>query len=507
MKIRDPRRTFLPAKTRGNRQLPPIFPPLATVYLDAPSRHPVLSAAILRAACALLDKKSCSTMPARISFTWSLTAILAVALVLRLAAGIWWQQRLPAGQNLAFGDSDSYWQLARAVAHGRPFEYGPDHLQIFRTPGYPACLAPLFWFSDNPPIIWARAISAILSTAAVGLTALLARLLFNDLAGLFAGAIAAIYPESIALGVFVLSEACFAPCMMFSLICWTLACRTAPPSPALPLFWPLATGFFTGLATLMRPSWLLFVPFAATVGLIFLLAQSSTTRNLPDRPRLAAHARTFTLILLGLCLTMLPWWIRNYSIAGRFIPTTLQVGASLYDGLSPTATGASDMRFVGQFVAEQRAADAEPNADTSNLFEDRLDSRMRDASVVWAQSHPRRVLELVGIKLLRIWSFLPNANEFQNRWLRLALLTTYTPVIALALLGIWRYSSRGWPYILCWLPAVYLTCLHIIFVSSIRYRQPAMLALIVLAAGLLTNQLPCRVGPASAARAGPPTAP
>ncbi len=426
-------------------------------------------------------------MPARPNFAWSLTAILAVALVLRLAAGIWWQQRLPAGQNFAFGDSESYWQLARAVAHGHPFEYGPDHLQIFRTPGYPACLAPLFWFSENPPIFWARAISAILSTAAVGLTALLARLLINDFTGLLAGAIAAVYPESIALGVFVLSEAGFAPCLLLSLICWTLACRTAPPYPAPPLFWPLATGFFTGLATLMRPSWLLFVPFAAVFGLIVLLARRTTASNLPVRQILAAHARTFAFILLGLCLTLLPWWIRNYSIAGRFIPTTLQVGASLYDGLSPTATGASDMRFVGQFVAEQRAADAEPNANTSNLFEDRLDSRMRDASVAWAQAHPRRALELIGIKLLRIWSFLPNANEFQNRWLRLALLTTYTPIIALALLGIWRYSSRGWPYILCCLPAIYLTCLHIIFVSSIRYRQPAMLPLIILAAAILTK--------------------
>jgi hypothetical protein len=45
---------------------------------------------------------------------------------------------------------------------------------------------------------------------------------------------------------------------------------------------------------------------------------------------------------------------------------------------------------------------------------------------------------------------------------------------------------------LAWLPAIYFTMLHVIFVSSIRYREPPMLALIVLAAGVMAEWWPAR---------------
>jgi 4-amino-4-deoxy-L-arabinose transferase-like glycosyltransferase len=436
-------------------------------------------------------------MAKRLHFGWFLTALLAGALVLRLGAGVWWQQRLPVGTKFAFGDSESYWELGRAIAHGEPFAYGPDRLRIFRTPGYPAVLAPLFWLRDEPPVLWARALGAILGTIAVATVAGLAWLLFDQRVALIAAAIAAVYPEAIASSVFVLSEAPFIPLMMGQLICLTMAWRAGCQRGV--VGWAIVSGFAAGVATLMRPSWLLFLPFVGVVGFVFISAARNATEGVPYST-LKRHVWVSFVSLLALCLTMAPWWVRNYRVAGRFVPTSLQVGASLYDGISPTATGASDMRFVTQFVAEQRAADALPDADLHGLFEDRLDRRMQHAAVDWAKSNPQKVAALMLVKLKRMWSLVPNAGEFQSTTLRLVLAATYTPIIVLALIGAWRFCRRDWPRFLCLLPAVYFTLLHIVFVSSIRYRQPAMLPLIVLAAAVVAS----RVGPTRGANAGPP---
>ncbi len=66
---------------------------------------------------------------------------------------------------------------------------------------------------------------------------------------------------------------------------------------------------------------------------------------------------------------------------------------------------------------------------------------------------------------------------------------TYLPLLFLSLWGIVRYGFRGWPYALCWLPAVYFTLLHMVFVASIRYREPAMIAMIPLAAAVLVEHV------------------
>ncbi len=418
-------------------------------------------------------------MPISLQRRWWVIALLMSAFAVRLAAGVWWQGRLPDGRPFGFADSESYWSLGRTMVRNEPYQFGEDKSRVFRTPGYPVLLAGLMWLAgdDNPPTIgqvrWARALSALLGVLAVGGVIWLAWILFDERTALLAGVLAAFYPGAIAMSTFVLSEAPFCPLMLAHLTCWCLAWRAGNRQQQVSR--GFAAGLAAGIATLVRPSWLLFTPAALIVALI-------VTRGRGRQLLIGAP------ILLGMVMVMTPWWVHNYHVTGRFVPTTLQVGASLYDGWNPQATGGSDMRFVDEFRQAQATADL---ASVSPLegFEERLDRRMFNAAIAWARENPARVIQLALIKFVRMWNVWPNAADLQSWPLRVALMIGYAPLLVFGVWGACRFARRGWPYVLCFLPAIYFTCLHMVFVSSIRYREPAMLTLIVLAAAAISQMV------------------
>jgi hypothetical protein len=145
---------------------------------------------------------------------------------------------------------------------------------------------------------------------------------------------------------------------------------------------------------------------------------------------------------------------------------------------------------VARFADAEARHPAGAGGTPADTFEYRLDQRLRRAAVDWARQHPGRALRLAGIKFVRMWNIWPNERQLSNPLIRLAIAAGYLPAISLGIVGAVATLRRGWPYALCWLPAVYLTLLHVVFVSSVRYREPAMLGLIVLAAGLVVER--CR---------------
>ena len=111
---------------------------------------------------------------------WQFAVLLAIALAVRLGAGLLWQSRLDG--RFCLGDSESYWRLGAAIAAGGPYEYGPQHARVFRTPGYPVLLAPIIWLfgEGRAGVAMARAEAALFGTLAVALVWWLARRLFDE---------------------------------------------------------------------------------------------------------------------------------------------------------------------------------------------------------------------------------------------------------------------------------------------------------------------------------------
>lgn len=181
---------------------------------------------------------------------------------------------------------------------------------------------------------------------------------------------------------------------------------------------------------------------------------------------------------------MSPWWARNYLETGKFVPTTLQVGASLYDGWHAGASGSSDegMGFVNAFIVEQKNEDQREllaGKKLESTLEWRVDRRMKNAAIAWALENSSDAVRLGLVKLVKTWSPLPVARELGSDAVRWFEAIGYTAIMGLAAIGMWQCRSQlgAWLYAM---PCVYFALLHMFFIGSVRYRQPAVLVICVL---------------------------
>ncbi len=406
-----------------------------------------------------------------------IAGILLVALALRISAAVYWHHSASAEEHFfRVGDSYSYWTLATQLGQGLPYQYGSENASIFRAPLYPILLVPFTWIPDTSTAVFAaRCLGCLLGTLAVALLGTLASRLGGRRAAVAAMGIAAVYPSAIGMSITVLSEALFMPLMLGHLLLWTKAFdsnRTVQLS--------VIAGGLAGLAILARPSWLLFLPFS--LALLGILSS--------DRKR---HATVLLCSAVGIAVIMCPWWIRNASITGRFVPTTLQVGPSLFDGLHPGATGASDegMLFMQDILAQQLEADKTATRPPPSTLEWRLNKRATKLAIDWATSHPIETAKLAFAKFRKTWSLWPGGGENSSWLVRIAITISSFSILLAAIGGTHRTLSRGdapkWRVFTLWLPCLYFTLLHMVFVGSVRYREPAVFVLIALAACLVSR--------------------
>ncbi len=354
------------------------------------------------------------------------------------------------GSLCLFDDTKIYWQLARAMRLGLPFEvdqYGIPH-RALRTPGYPAFLAISQAIFGADSTLAPRLIQAALGAACVGLIYGLVRSIWPDpksrSIATWAAVFAAFEPYWVGTSALLLSELVFV--FFLLLMLWGVAVLWRSGPIRHPAILAIGAGLAAGCAILVRPSWSLAVP-------LFLAAWVIAERN-------AASLRNAAFVALGVAIAMAPWWVRNGQVFGRFVPTALWSGASLYDGISPTADGSSDMRFLG----ERRFR---------VLGEIEQDRALSDEATRFAREHPGRVAALAIIKAGRFWCPWPNAESFRSRWGAVASAFITLPTFVLLAVGVWDRKRDVRALVLLGGPLLYFFALHLIFVSSIRYRIPA----------------------------------
>ncbi len=394
-----------------------------------------------------------------------LAMLCMAAFAVRLVAAFLVENAAKAKNSLClFDDTRIYWKLAGAIRAGGPYaipQFGIPHFAL-RTPGYPLFLATCQTIFGADNTLAPRVVQAVLGAICVILVYSLTRRVWPTTRGRtaawFAAGFAAFEPYWAGTSALLLSEAVFVPLMLLMLwglaVVWPSCCRADPCFPIPAEHWPSTTngtrawavlaGLSAGAAILVKPSWALAPP-------LFLLFWVIATRSL----------RTTTIFVLALLVVMAPWWIRNAQVFGRFVPTALWAGASLYDGIRPDADGSSDMKFIGdpRFV---------------RLNEVEQDRALRVAASTYARANSGRVAVLAVIKAGRFWSLWPNAKEFRATVTNLASAVITLPIFALLLLGLYdnRRDVHAWIFLAG--PLAYFFALHLIFVSSIRYRIPAM---------------------------------
>jgi hypothetical protein len=124
------------------------------------------------------------------------------------------------------------------------------------------------------------------------------------------------------------------------------------------------------------------------------------------------------------------------------------------------------------------------NASKKNegdVFEWKLNRALFWAAIHWANENRSAACRLALIKFRKMWSPWPTAEELGGVGIRIAESLVYVIILLLAVIGLWTSRGKRAGIAIYVYPTLYFAALHLVFVGSVRYRQPAVLALCVVA--------------------------
>ena len=363
------------------------------------------------------------------------------------------------GRRPAGADAVEFNDLALNLDAGKGYAVTPGHPTAFRAPGFPLFVAGLYRISyQNYPLAYVSL--CIVGALTCLATYLLAWQLLSEEMARLTGFLAAIYLPYVYFSSVFLSEVLFALCVAVGL--WLLLRYFENPSVKL----LVAAGLSMGYAALTRPIAVLFPLF-----LFPALWAAPGTRGWRPLARMA-------ILLAATAVVMLPWWIRNYEVFHRFVPTTTNGGSTFYGSNNDVVL--HDHESLGSWVSTRllpgrEKVDAAPDEVSHDQVEWGLGKK-------WVETHPADLPLLLTYKMARFW--LPDTTS-GNRKFVLMQVVTYTPFAVLILVGLF-FSLRGKGFSPPWLAVHGILAANLVstllFYGSARFRDSITPVLMIYAA-------------------------
>jgi hypothetical protein len=216
-----------------------------------------------------------------------------------------------------------YTEAASAILNGDGILYPrvwPDPSDtglLSRPPGYPVFVAAVQWTlgSNYADVLAAQ---VVLTALLAALMLLLVTRVAGSRAGIVAGVLAAFSPPLAYHAALVTPDALTA---LLAVVIVFFVCRARDARPRARAVWLVAAGVVSGVATWLRPNFLLLAPLLA-VAIPLVFGRRRRARAWPLALAIAAMA------------VVAPITIRNLRIYGEFVPVSINSGIVLWEGIA-----------------------------------------------------------------------------------------------------------------------------------------------------------------------------
>jgi hypothetical protein len=418
-----------------------------------------------------------------------LAAIIAAAVVLRVASALWQGNTIALLPGIQ--DQVSYDTLARQLLAGKGFTFPVDWWPVTQA-GEPTAhwsflytlyLAAVYGVFGPQPLV-ARVFQAVIAGVLLPwLTWRVGRRVFGDTVGLMAAAISAVY-----VYFFYYAGALMTETFYIVSILWTTdsAMRIAAAGPASFRHWLpwLELGLAMGVAILLRQLFLVMVP------VILFWLWWVARRNDRTVSRSGSTLARMATCLIVTAVLILPWTARNYLAFGRLVPLNTNSGYALFWANHPI----HGMSFISILPESGPTYQDLIPRELRGLDEAALDQALLRRGLAFVVQDPGRYARLSLSRIKDYFMFWPSPDSgVVSNVARVASFGLLLPFMLFGLVkaryaaraswrgdpGSWLTPSAGLALLVAFV-ATY-TAIHLLSWALIRYRLPVDAVLIIFA--------------------------